>query len=132
MAGPPGFKPDSSPRTVDPTGARIGCIVSLIAAPAALVVASMGIDGLIRSLILGQEVVNISADWVQAIVGLILTALFVIFIPVFYRRSKSDARESRFADDCCPFCGYRREGLPEPRCPECGATWSANEAEKNG
>lgn len=131
MAGPPDFKPDSSPRTIDPTGARIGCILCLIVAPAALLVASMGIDGVIRSLILGQEVMNITADWVQAIVGSIFTILFVVFIPVFYRRSKRDVRESRFADGCCPFCGYQREGLPQPRCPECGATWPANEAEKN-
>ena len=29
----------------------------------------------------------------------------------------------------CPNCGYDVRGLPQRRCPECGETWSADEAE---
>jgi len=25
----------------------------------------------------------------------------------------------------CPYCRYDIRGLPEPRCPECGAVWQA-------
>ena len=31
------------------------------------------------------------------------------------------------AADLCPYCKYIITGLPEPRCPECGGTWSIAE-----
>ncbi|HVZ94369.1 MAG TPA: hypothetical protein VG797_07660, partial [Phycisphaerales bacterium] len=38
-------------------------------------------------------------------------------------------REFRLAYDQCPGCAYDIRGLPNHRCPECGATWTYHELE---
>jgi hypothetical protein len=36
-------------------------------------------------------------------------------------------RQMRLESGVCPLCGYSITGLPECRCPECGATWTREE-----
>ena len=73
--------------------------------------------------------------WFVLVNGLILTApawLVCIWrsaglgpLP-FTRRQRRLAKLRRGR---CPNCGYDIRGLPQRRCPECGATWSADDAQ---
>jgi O-antigen/teichoic acid export membrane protein len=53
--------------------------------------------------------------WLTAIVAILM--LLIGLLALARRAGKTKAA----TDDLCPTCGYDVRGLPEPRCPECGA-----------
>jgi len=121
MAAEPEHEPRSSAGVPNPIGARIAAIVCLAFALFALLLAALGI----------MVLCTFPRDLVECLIltlgGGFFTVFFLILARGFHTMSKRDRRGWQLAAGRCPRCRYDIRHLPEPRCPECGETWAANE-----
>jgi hypothetical protein len=120
----------SSPSVPNPREAWVAALIFLAFAVPALLVGLVGIVGFIMSILDG----TLGRDF-DGVLGLfIFGGLFSAFLLYgawqFLAMAKRDRRAWRLAAGRCPRCGYDIHHLPEPRCPECGETWSDDEVGK--
>jgi hypothetical protein len=111
----------SSPPVPNPLSARIAALVCLALAVFALLLAVIGV------LVLGAFPRDLVDGLILMLGGAFFTVFFFILARGFHTMAKHDQRARRLASGRCPRCDYDIRNLPDCRCPECGATWSADE-----
>lgn len=91
------------------------CLLALLGVPLAL-----WFSDVIEDLLAVHYLVAI---WVSFLVYAVflIAAAFLLFRRAVYRHLTEAVVECRYP--LCVHCGYDLQGLAEPRCPECGATF---------
>jgi hypothetical protein len=130
MVSEPGREPRSSPTTPNPLGAWVGAFIFLLFAFFSLFLTALGITGVVFFLLDGHFSRETDDYLILGLSGGFFSAVFLMIVDGFRAMAKRDRRAWRLAAGRCPRCGYDIRNLPEPRCPECGETWPADEVKE--
>lgn len=128
MPSEPEREPRFSPDVPNPVSAWIPAAICLVFALFTLFLTAVGLLGLVLSIVRSHIPHRFGGYLSLIIGGGLFSAFFLHGARVLLAMAKRDRRAWRLASGRCPRCGYDIRNLPDRRCPECGETWSAEEA----